>query len=56
MLIFHSCHPGSNRLAGSGKGALTQIIRHRPDLFVTRSIDDSSIATYSAYDIYSFIR
>lgn len=43
-------------LAGSGRGALTQILKQNPDLFNSRSPDYISTATYSSSDIYSFIR
>ncbi|KIM87643.1 hypothetical protein PILCRDRAFT_63826 [Piloderma croceum F 1598] len=42
--------------AGSGMGALTQILKHTPDLFTSRLQDCNSAPGYSASAIYSFIR
>jgi hypothetical protein len=43
-------------LAGSGRGALAQILKQNPDLFNSRSPDYISATTYSSSDIYSFIQ
>lgn len=42
--------------AGSGRGALAQILKNTPDLFVSRPHDGSSTTPYSSSAIYSFVR
>ena len=42
--------------SGSGRGALTQILKHNPTLFSNETSDSTHNTSYSAASIYSFVR